>query len=116
MTSQLQIEASGSSFSKPSSSEPILGSIRKLNSKATGFFPTGTLTSKKKNLTKTFSDPNKISVVGLKDMGSIMGLEFPILKKDRQVMYGDLAKSHVGLIIEDVEESLTDSCWLSYDG
>lgn len=106
-TSQSVVEDSEIRITMPSSSYPILRSNKKLSlkSKATGMYPNGTLSTKKKNLSKS-KVPNKVSANKLLEYGSLWGLDFPTLKNNRKGMFSDLAKNHDGLVIEDVNESI----------
>lgn len=103
-TSQLAVEDSEISISKPSSSEQNLESSKKLSLKAkkTGMFPTGTLSTKKKKLQNS-GIPKKISTTKLLEFGSSWGLD-PPRKIDREDMFKDLVNNHDDLTIEDVEE------------
>lgn len=105
-TSQLQMEDSEISYTKPSSSEPNIGSIRNLSlkSEATGLFPNGTLNTNKKIFPKNFTDPHKISAPSLKELGSLMGFGFPSSKTNCHQIFSELQKNHETLIIEDEED------------
>lgn len=91
-----------------SSTSPCFELHNKLSSKAkaTGLFPNGTLSTRKKNFPKDFSDPNKISASSLKELGTLMGFGFPSSKTDCHEMFNEFQKNHEGLTIVDEEESL----------
>lgn len=74
--------------------------------KATGMFPSGALSTKKKTSQKPKA-PNKISTTKLVEFGSQWGLDFPTVEVHRQDMFSNLAKNHDDLIIGEVDESST---------
>lgn len=102
-------EDSKISISKRNSTAPSLGCITNssLKSKATVLFPNGTLSSKKKGISKSLDDPHKISAVKLLDAGSLWGLSFPSSKNGQKEMFSDLRKNHKELTLEEVDKSTT---------